>query len=159
MPSLSPARQFSPCLAVGMASTAVKLWEGLLYSLAYSSLPLLEDSPDCGQLGKSHRPQCFWDCQDWQTNPEWRDSKAQPPNYQWPRLPRDSACYQDCISSDGPGRLPEAGAEVPVEVEEYPWLCSLQGVGLPDLTFPSNHRCAVTILSGKSSLHDAFQPK
>ena len=127
-------------------SPVLLLWHSLVQHLRPETV--LEDYPDCGELGLRHSPQCFWDCASWETNLRWRDSKRRPVNYRWPRLPPDQSCYQDCVARGSPGTLPE-GAASPVEVEEYPWLCSLRGVGLMDDNVMGTHRCGVTLLSGE----------
>ena len=93
----------------------------------------------------SHVDQCWWDCQNWQENNDFKDAMNTPQNYQWPNLPQKSDCYQDCNTSGNVGELPE-GSTVTVAEGEFPWMCSLQDAGLS-----GGHRCGVTLLSGPAS--------
>ena len=141
----------SPVETAQIAATvgaAWLFWDALSKGVRDLTAPVLEDYEDCGELGVNQKDQCWWDCQDWEDNPNFKDTVNQPTNFQWPKLPKANACYQDCMENGNAGELP-AGASASVAPNpepDYPWLCSLQYAG-----YHSNHICGVTLLSGPTS--------
>ena len=87
-PKVSQKRQFKKTtfpietaelgVTVGAATfsafSVVLFWNTLGRALADRSAPYLEDYEDCGELGEEHVDQCWWDCQNWKENNDFKDA-------------------------------------------------------------------------------------